>query len=253
MVEMAQVLQKVMSDGLNILPRFDAMLRSAPTSRTKPHMLTDNHHFPRTARLTGSKQRPSHVARRASRDRARRDASSSQTLVVRQLGPPPNKPNNTRPLHLSSPTTPRSAALFLPVHGFCSLAFDYNLLDLTPTRHHPNMAATRARIPTGSAPWFVSESRTAAEIIAQDVEEFSYSVCNDMEWLNEHMAEVFAPGNMYERVSTRNLLTPASNVANVFKTPGKLRGKTPRTIRKRPAPGNRAVSRESKADQYSQH
>jgi hypothetical protein len=62
------------------------------------------------------------------------------------------------------------------------------------------MASIRARIPTGSAPWIVSESRQASEIIAQDVEEFSYSVCNDMEWLNEHMAEIFAPGNLYVRV-----------------------------------------------------
>jgi hypothetical protein len=107
------------------------------------------------------------------------------------------------------------------------------------------MATMRTKVPVGSAPWIVSESRQAAEIIAQDAEEFSYSVRNEMEWLNEHMAEIFAPGNLYVFVSRPPLsLTDARNVANVFKTPGKLRGKTPRTIKKRAALGNRAVSQE---------
>lgn len=37
-------------------------------------------------------------------------------------------------------------------------------------------------------------------------------------------------------------LTTNSNVADIFKTPGKLRGKTPRTARKRNVLGERAVS-----------
>ena len=37
------------------------------------------------------------------------------------------------------------------------------------------------------------------------------------------------------------MLTENSNVTDIFKTPGKLRGKTPRTARKRNALGNRAV------------
>ncbi|EON69411.1 hypothetical protein W97_08671 [Coniosporium apollinis CBS 100218] len=81
------------------------------------------------------------------------------------------------------------------------------------------MASSRSKTQVGSAPWLLNERQQANELIEQEVEEFTYSVRNEMEWLNEHMAEIF----------TRNQL----NVADIFKTPGKLRGKTPRTARKR--------------------
>ena len=58
------------------------------------------------------------------------------------------------------------------------------------------MAASRARLPIGSAPWVLNERNQVEEILQQDVEEFSFSVRNEMEWLNEHMAEIFAPGNL---------------------------------------------------------
>ncbi|KAH7036257.1 hypothetical protein B0J12DRAFT_268597 [Macrophomina phaseolina] len=81
------------------------------------------------------------------------------------------------------------------------------------------MTAPRSKVAVGSAPWILSERQQAAQFVEQEVDEFSYSVRNEMEWLNEHMAEIF----------TR----PELNVADAFKTPGKLRGKTPRTARKR--------------------
>ncbi|KAJ9667607.1 hypothetical protein H2201_002142 [Coniosporium apollinis] len=81
------------------------------------------------------------------------------------------------------------------------------------------MASLRSKTQVGAAPWLLNERQQANELIEQEVEEFTYSVRNEMEWLNEHMAEIF----------TRNQL----NVADIFKTPGKLRGKTPRTARKR--------------------
>ncbi|TID17090.1 Benzoate 4-monooxygenase [Venturia nashicola] len=87
-------------------------------------------------------------------------------------------------------------------------------------------ATTRKLAPVGSAPWIVSERRQANELVDQEVEEFEYSVRNEMEWLNEHMHDIFAGNNM--------------NVADIFKTPGKLRGKTPRTARKLNALGQRA-------------
>ncbi|KAL1583625.1 hypothetical protein WHR41_07793 [Cladosporium halotolerans] len=84
------------------------------------------------------------------------------------------------------------------------------------------MAAARSKAATiGSAQWVQKERDQAAEFVEQEVEEFGYSVRNEMEWLNEHMAEIFS--------------TNAVNYADVFKTPGKLRGKTPRTVRKREA------------------
>ncbi|KAM0810476.1 hypothetical protein AB5N19_10825 [Seiridium cardinale] len=81
------------------------------------------------------------------------------------------------------------------------------------------MAGPRAaRLQVGSAPW-IAEERSSAQKIAQDeIEEFTFSARNDFEWLNEHMAEIFSENQI-------------SNVAEIFKTPGKLRGKTPRTVR----------------------
>ncbi|ORY65247.1 uncharacterized protein BCR38DRAFT_484690 [Pseudomassariella vexata] len=75
-----------------------------------------------------------------------------------------------------------------------------------------------ARLQVGSAPWIAEERSSALQIAQSEVEEFSFSARNDFEWLNEHMAELFSENQI--------------NVAEIFKTPGKLRGKTPRTVRK---------------------
>ncbi|KAL7627564.1 hypothetical protein AAE478_001757 [Parahypoxylon ruwenzoriense] len=76
----------------------------------------------------------------------------------------------------------------------------------------------RARLPVGSAPWISEERSSALQIAQSEVDEFSFSARNDFDWLNEHMADIFSENQI--------------NVADIFKTPGKLRGKTPRTIRK---------------------
>ncbi|KAI1386342.1 uncharacterized protein F4822DRAFT_409703 [Hypoxylon trugodes] len=88
------------------------------------------------------------------------------------------------------------------------------------------MAGPRgARLPVGSAPWVAEERSSALQIAQQEVEEFSFSARNDFDWLNEHMAEIFSENQI--------------NVAEIFKTPGKLRGKTPRTVRRANATENR--------------
>lgn len=69
----------------------------------------------------------------------------------------------------------------------------------------------------GSGPWIAEERSSATNIAHSEVEEFTFSVQNDLDWLNEHMAEVFGENQI--------------NVAEIFKTPGRLRGKTPRTVR----------------------
>ncbi|KAI0530332.1 hypothetical protein GGR58DRAFT_240381 [Xylaria digitata] len=78
--------------------------------------------------------------------------------------------------------------------------------------------AGRTRMQVGSGPWIAEERSSATQIAQSEVEEFTFSVQNDFDWLNEHMAEVFGENQI--------------NVAEIFKTPGKLRGKTPRTVRK---------------------
>lgn len=49
----------------------------------------------------------------------------------------------------------------------------------------------RGQGPIGSAQWMLDEQRHAAGLVAQEVEEFTFSATNEIEWLNEHMAEVF--------------------------------------------------------------
>ncbi|KAI9711264.1 MAG: hypothetical protein M1820_002251 [Bogoriella megaspora] len=91
------------------------------------------------------------------------------------------------------------------------------------------MAATRARMPqVGTAQWILREKENAQTIIEQETEDLTFAAKSDLEWLNEHMAEIFS----------RN----QKNMTDIFKTPGKLRGKTPRTARKRGVAENRAAS-----------
>nr|XP_036588359.1 inner centromere protein [Colletotrichum truncatum]KAF6799732.1 inner centromere protein [Colletotrichum truncatum] len=76
------------------------------------------------------------------------------------------------------------------------------------------MATMRGtRVPLGSASWIAEERTTALSIVQAEAEEFSFAARNELDWLNEHMAGIF-------------------NENEIFKTPGKLRGKTPRTARK---------------------
>ncbi|KAK6606227.1 inner centromere protein [Botrytis cinerea] len=74
------------------------------------------------------------------------------------------------------------------------------------------------RLPVGSKGWIEEERSNALELAATEAEEFTFAARNEIDWLNEHMAEIFNKNQV--------------NVAEIFKTPGKLRGKTPRTARK---------------------
>jgi hypothetical protein len=58
------------------------------------------------------------------------------------------------------------------------------------------MAVARTKMPVGSAPWFVQERRQADELVGMETEEFGYAVRNEMEWLNEHMGEIFSKTNL---------------------------------------------------------
>ncbi|KAL9630606.1 MAG: hypothetical protein Q9204_004635 [Flavoplaca sp. TL-2023a] len=65
----------------------------------------------------------------------------------------------------------------------------------------------------------VRENQQVAQFSAVEVDDFALSVRNELDFLNEHMAEIFSKNQV--------------NITEAFKTPGKLRGKTPRTARKR--------------------
>ncbi|CAO2655921.1 Nn.00g047240.m01.CDS01 [Neocucurbitaria sp. VM-36] len=80
--------------------------------------------------------------------------------------------------------------------------------------------AARSKAPAiGAAGWILEERHQSNDLVSQELEDFGFSVRNELEWLNEHMSDVFANNGAH------NL--------EVFKTPGKLRGKTPRTARKK--------------------
>lgn len=58
------------------------------------------------------------------------------------------------------------------------------------------MASTRTKAqPVGSAGWIQNERDQGAQFVEQEVEEFGYSVRNELEWLNEHMGDIFSRKN----------------------------------------------------------
>lgn len=60
------------------------------------------------------------------------------------------------------------------------------------------MAAARSKVPPiGSAHWVLDERAQADDLISQELEDFGFSVRNEFEWLNEHMAEIFAQNGQY--------------------------------------------------------
>jgi hypothetical protein len=56
------------------------------------------------------------------------------------------------------------------------------------------MATMRAnpRLQVGSASWIAEERTAALQLVNAEAEEFSFSARNDVDWLNEHMAEIFS-------------------------------------------------------------
>ena len=47
------------------------------------------------------------------------------------------------------------------------------------------------RLQVGSASWIAEERASAMQIVAAEAEEFTFSARNELDWLNEHMAEIF--------------------------------------------------------------
>lgn len=55
------------------------------------------------------------------------------------------------------------------------------------------MAATHSKAPViGSAQWILEERHQSNDLVSQELEDFGFSVRNELDWLNEHMAEIFA-------------------------------------------------------------
>ena len=50
----------------------------------------------------------------------------------------------------------------------------------------------------GSAKWVYDERDVARQFIDQELEEFAFSARNELEWLNEHMADMFSQNDLYD-------------------------------------------------------
>ena len=53
-------------------------------------------------------------------------------------------------------------------------------------------ARSKVQLPVGSVQWIQDENRQIAQFLTQEAEDFSLSARNEIEWLNEHMAEIFS-------------------------------------------------------------
>lgn len=114
--------------------------------------------------------------------------------------------------------------------SLCLLGYYTQIIDRDILKQaRRNMTALRsAKMPVGSTAWIRDENAQVAQFCAQEIEDFTFSARNELEWLNEHMADIFSKNQV--------------NVTEIFKTPGKLRGKTPRTAKKRNPLESREVS-----------
>ena len=53
-------------------------------------------------------------------------------------------------------------------------------------------ARSKTQTPIGSSQWIQQERDQTAQFLDQEIEEFTYSARNELDWLNEHMAEIFS-------------------------------------------------------------
>lgn len=53
-------------------------------------------------------------------------------------------------------------------------------------------AGARAQKPVGSAAWISTEKENVTQLVDQEMEEVEYPVRHEMDWLNEHMSEIFS-------------------------------------------------------------
>ena len=57
--------------------------------------------------------------------------------------------------------------------------------------------AAKASTAVGSAAWIASEKENVLQLRNQEKEEIIYPAQHEMEWLNEHMAEIFSRNQLY--------------------------------------------------------
>ena len=59
---------------------------------------------------------------------------------------------------------------------------------------------TRPLKPVGSTTWISAEKENVVNLVQQEMDEVEYPVRNELEWLNEHMADVFSKNQLFVTV-----------------------------------------------------
>lgn len=49
----------------------------------------------------------------------------------------------------------------------------------------------------GSAAWVAAEKENVTRLLEQEMEEVEFPVRHEIDWLNEHMAEIFSKNELY--------------------------------------------------------
>jgi hypothetical protein len=57
--------------------------------------------------------------------------------------------------------------------------------------------AARATAAVGSAAWIAAEKENVLQLLQQEKDELVFPAQHEMEWLNEHMAEIFSKSHVY--------------------------------------------------------
>jgi hypothetical protein len=64
--------------------------------------------------------------------------------------------------------------------------------------------AARSKAPTvGSAGWILEERHQSNTLVSQELEDFGFSVRNELEWLNEHMFDILSSDRQYVASTSR--------------------------------------------------
>jgi hypothetical protein len=57
----------------------------------------------------------------------------------------------------------------------------------------------------GTASWIACEKENALQLLQNEKEEVIYPAQHQLEWLNEHMAEVFSRSHLYDKQAPKPL------------------------------------------------
>ena len=78
-------------------------------------------------------------------------------------------------------------------------ACEHEQIDLWEAHHAAMATKSRAMASKiGSTPWLDQENQQMAQFAAQETDDFVFSVRNELDFLNEHMADIFSKNQVYD-------------------------------------------------------